>query len=131
VCHSDLVISTEYEDALTHKDEGRVQVFVVLPSIISVKLSRLSTVYGKEVGPGVVGSEGFKELLEGGMEAGGLDVSAQKLPVAAVKWIRPTTSGRSGRPPAPAAEVSFAWCPHRMAGSFGGGSGAGTKGAGA
>ena len=108
MCNSDLVISTEYGDALTHKDEGRVQVFVVLPGIISIKLSRLSTVYGEEVGPGVVGSEGFKELLEGGMEAGRLYVSAQKLPVAAVKWVRRTTSGQSGPPPAPAAEVSFA-----------------------
>ena len=74
------MISTEYGDALTHKDEGRVQVFVVLPGIISVKLSRLSAVYGEEVGPGVVGSEGFKEVLEGGMEAGRLGCQRSAIP---------------------------------------------------
>jgi len=54
----------------THKDEGCIQVLIVLPGIISVKLFRFSAVYGEEVGLGVVGSEGFKEVLEGGMEAG-------------------------------------------------------------
>jgi len=64
--------STEYGSTQTHKDEGRIQVFVVLPGIISVEFFRFFTVYGKEVGSGVVGPEGFNELLEGGVEAGGL-----------------------------------------------------------
>jgi len=60
----------------THKDEGRVQVFVIFPGIISVKFFRLSAVYGEEVISRIVGPEGFKEFLEGGMEAGRLGMSA-------------------------------------------------------
>jgi len=71
VCHLDLVISGEYGNTPTYEDEGGVQVLVVLPGIISVKLFGFSAVYGKEVGSGIVGPERFKEVLEGGMEASG------------------------------------------------------------
>ena len=57
------------ENETTDEDEGRVQVLVVLPRMISVKLSRFSAVYGEEVGSGVVGPQWFKEFLESGMEA--------------------------------------------------------------
>ena len=78
--HSDLVVSTEYGNTPTHKDEGRVQVLIVFPRIISVKLFGFSAVYGEEVGSGIIGSEWFKELLESGMEAIGQDVSTTRLP---------------------------------------------------
>ena len=74
----DSVISMEYGNTPTHEDEGRVQILVVLFGIISVKLFGLSAVYGEEVGSGIVGPEGFKEFLEGGMEAGGL--GCQQIP---------------------------------------------------
>ena len=54
---------------MTDEDEGRVQVLVVLPRMISVKLSRFSAVYGEEVGSWIVGPQWLKKLLEGGMEA--------------------------------------------------------------
>ena len=38
----------------THKDEGRVQVLVVLFRIVSVEFSRFSAVDGEEVGPRVI-----------------------------------------------------------------------------
>ena len=46
----------EYGNAPTHEDEGRVQVLVVLFSIISVKLFGFSAIYGEEVGPVLSGS---------------------------------------------------------------------------
>ena len=55
----------------TDEDEGGVQVLVVLFRIISVELFGFSAVDGEEVSPGIFGPEGFEELLEGGMEAGG------------------------------------------------------------
>ena len=55
---------------MTDEDQGRVQVFVILFRMIPVKLFRFSTVYGEEVGTGIVGPQGFEELFEGGMEAG-------------------------------------------------------------
>ena len=58
-----------YGNTRTYEDEGCVQVLVVLLRIVSVKLFGLSAVYGEEVGSGIVDSEGFEELLEGGMEA--------------------------------------------------------------
>jgi len=57
----------------TDEDEGGVQVLVVLFRIISVKFFGFPTIHGEEVVPGIVGPEGFKELFEGGMEAGGLE----------------------------------------------------------
>ena len=54
------------------EDEGGVQVLVVLPGVISVELFRFSAVHSEEVGSGIVGPEGFNELLEGGVEAVGL-----------------------------------------------------------
>ena len=53
----------------THEDEGRVQVFVVFPRVLSVKLVRLFAIHGKEVGARVVRSQWFEELFQGGMEA--------------------------------------------------------------
>jgi hypothetical protein len=52
-----------------HEDEGGVQVFVVLPCIVSVELFGFSAVYGEEVGAGIVGPQRVEEFLEGGMEA--------------------------------------------------------------
>ena len=54
---------------MTHKDEGGVQVLVVLFRVIAVKLFGFSAVYGKEVGSGIIGPQRFGELFEGGMEA--------------------------------------------------------------
>jgi hypothetical protein len=52
-----------------HEDEGGVQVLVVLPGIISVKLFGFFAVYGEEVGTRIVGPQRVEEFLEGGMEA--------------------------------------------------------------
>jgi len=72
------VASAAYGNTQTHKDEGRVQVLIVLPGVVSVKLFRFPAVCGEEVGSGVVDPEGFNELLEGGMEPGRL--GCQRLP---------------------------------------------------
>ena len=98
------MISEEYGNAPTDEDEGGVQVIVVLPGIISVKLFGFSAVRGEEVCSGIVGPEGFKELLEGGMKAS--RSGCQHYAATVVKWIWRTTWDRSGRPSAPAAEVS-------------------------
>jgi len=93
----------------TDKDEGGVEVLVVLFRIISVKLFGFSAVNGEEVCPGIVGSEGFKEILEGGMEAGGWEcqrLSNYLTTSTAAKWVLRTTWDRFERPPAPAAGVS-------------------------
>jgi len=99
MCHSDLVISAEYGNTQTHEDEGRVQVLIVLPGIISVEFFRFSAIYCEEVVSRIVGFEGFKELFEGGMEAGeyGCQCVSDYL-TAAVDWIRRTTLDRSERP---------------------------------
>ena len=99
----------------THKNEGCVQVIVVLPGIISVKLFGFSAVHGEEVCSGIVGPEGFKELLEGGMEASRL--GCQHYQTTAVKWIWRTTWDQSGRPSAPA-EVLLVWSPHGRTSPF-------------
>ena len=57
----------------TDEDEGGVEVLVVLFHVVSVKLFGFPAVDGEEVGPGIIGPEGFKEFFEGGMEAGGLE----------------------------------------------------------
>jgi len=103
------VTSGEYGDAPTDEDEGGIQVIVVLPGIISVKLFGFSAVHGEEVCSGIVGPEGFKELLEGGMEA--RRSGCQHYAATVVKWIWRTTWDRSGRPLAPAAEVLLVWSP--------------------
>jgi len=91
----------------TDEDEGGVQVFVVLFRVVSVKLFGLPAVHGEEVGSGIVGSEGFKELFEGGMEAGGLECQhINNYLTTVVRWVWRTTLGRFERPLAPAAGVS-------------------------
>jgi len=87
----------------TDEDEGGVQVLVVLFRIVSVKLFGFPTVHGEEVGSGIVGPEGFKELLEGGLEAGGLECQRISSYYTGVKWVRRTTWDRFERPLAPVA----------------------------
>ena len=90
----------------TDEDEGGVEVLVVLFHIISVKLFGFSAVDGEEVGPGIVGPEGFEELLEGRLEAGGLECQRISNYYTGVKWVLRTTWDRFGRPLAPVAVVS-------------------------
>ena len=54
---------------ISHEDEGRVEIFIVLPRVIPVKVCRFPAVCGEEVGAGIVGSQWFKELLKGMTEA--------------------------------------------------------------
>lgn len=54
---------------VTHKDERRVQILVVLSSIVLVKFFRFPTIYGIEVSARVVGPQWAEEFLEGRMEA--------------------------------------------------------------
>ena len=89
----------------TDEDEGGVEVLVVLFRIVSVKLLGFSAVDGEEVGTGIVGPEGFEELLEGGMEASGLECQSISNYCTGVKWVRHTTWDRFERPLAPVAEV--------------------------
>ena len=67
---SDSVFGAADGNKATNEDKGRVQVLVVLPRVISVKLCRFSTICGEEVGSGIVGPQRFEELLEDRMEAG-------------------------------------------------------------
>ena len=67
--HLGSATSTESGNDSTDKDEGGVQVLVILFRVITVKLFGFSTVYGKEVGSGIIGPQWFSELSEGGMEA--------------------------------------------------------------
>ena len=53
----------------THEDEGGVQVFVILPCVISVKLVGFLAVDGEEVGASITGPQRLEELFEGGAEA--------------------------------------------------------------
>jgi len=69
----------------TDEDERGVEVFVVLFRIISVKLFGFLAIHGEEVGPRIVGPERFKELLEGGMKAGGLE--CQRISASATTWL--------------------------------------------
>ena len=89
----------------TDEDEGGVEVLVVLFRIVSVKLFGFSAVDGEEVCPGIVGPEGFEELLEGGMEASGLECQSISNYYTGVKWVWRTTWDRFERPLAPVAEV--------------------------
>jgi len=80
--------SAEYGNTQTHKDEGRVQVLIVLPGIVPVKFFRFFAVCSEEVVSRIVGPEGFKELLEGEMEADGLGCQCVRdYLAAAVDWI--------------------------------------------
>jgi len=90
----------------THEDEGGVQILVVLFGIISVELFGFHAVHGEEVGSGIVGPEGFKEFLESGMEAGGLECQRISNYYTAVKWVLRTTWDRFGRPAVPAVGIS-------------------------
>ena len=91
----------------TDEDEGGVQVLVVLFRIVSVKIFGFPAVHGEEVCPGIVGPEGFKELFEGGMEAGGLECQRISNYYTGVKWVLRTTWDRFERLLAPAAGVLF------------------------
>ena len=57
-------------DGIAHEDERCVEIFIVLPRVISVKVCRFPAVCGEEVGTGIVGPQRFKKFLEGEMEAG-------------------------------------------------------------
>ena len=103
------MINTEYGSTRTHEDEGRVQVFVVLLRIVSIKLVGLLSIDGEEVGSGVVGPERFNEFLEGGMEAS--RSGCQYYLATLVKWSWRTTLNQSERPSALPAEVLLAWSP--------------------
>ena len=61
----DLVFSAEGGNMATHEDEGRVEILVVLPRIVSVKLVGLLTIDGEEVGAGIIGPQWVEELFEG------------------------------------------------------------------
>ena len=90
----DSVSSTKCGNNTTDKDEGRVQVLVVLFGVIAVELCRLSTVYGEEVGSGIIGPERFSELFEDGMEA---DSVVSDCPgVMVIEQIERTTLDLSG-----------------------------------
>ena len=54
---------------IAHEDERCVEIFIVLSRVISVKVCRFLAVCGEEVGTGIVGSQWFKKLLKGEMEA--------------------------------------------------------------
>ena len=71
---SNLVFSLGSGNRTTHKDEGRVQVLVILFRIASVKLIGLLAVDGKEVCAGIIGPQRIEELFENGMEA--------------IRWVR-------------------------------------------
>ena len=66
----DSAVSTGDVNQMTDEDERRVQVLVVLFRVITIKLSRFSTVYSKEVGSGILGPQRFDKLFEGRVEAG-------------------------------------------------------------
>ena len=85
-----LAFSTGCRNLRTYKDERRVQVFVVLSSVISVELFGFSAVHGKEVGPRVIGPQWIEELLEGRIEAGYCEIS-DILAMTMVGWIRDRT----------------------------------------
>ena len=54
----------------THKDEGRVQVLVILFRVVSVKFCGFLAIHSEEVGPRVTSPERIGEFFEDGMEAG-------------------------------------------------------------
>ena len=53
----------------TDKNEGGVEVFVILLGVLLVKLCRFLAIGGEEVGAGIVSPQRFEELSEGGVEA--------------------------------------------------------------
>lgn len=65
-----LVFSGESGNMTTHKDEGRVEILVILLRVVSVEFVGLLTIDGEEVCAGIIGPQWIKELLEGRMEAG-------------------------------------------------------------
>ena len=58
-----------HSDRITHKNESRVEILVVLLHIIFVELVGLLAIDGEEVNAGVTCPQWLKELLEGRMEA--------------------------------------------------------------
>jgi len=92
------VFSSVGGNRTTHEDEGRVQILVVFPRVIPVKLSRFSAVHGEEVGPRVVDPQRIEEFFEGGMEAGsGRQYFSDGLVVTVIRRIERTTSDLSGQ----------------------------------
>ena len=77
----------------THKDEGSVEVLVILPGALSVKLIRFLAVDSEEVCAWVIGPQWLEELLEGGLEAGGEVIDV----LMTIERSERTTPGRAGR----------------------------------
>lgn len=98
----------------THEDKGGVQVLVVFPRVISVKLLRLFAVHCEEVGPRVISPNWIEELLENRMEAGGRFSDCPTL----FEWTQRTSQGRYGQPPALARESSAAFSLRVRIGSY-------------
>lgn len=63
------VFSTRGESRATHEDKGYVQVLIILPRMIPVKLSRFPTVHGVEIGARVIGPQWIEEFCKGEMKA--------------------------------------------------------------
>ena len=59
-----------YSDRIAHEDERRVEIFIVFPRVISVKICRFLAVCCEEVGTRIISPQRFKKFLEGEMEAG-------------------------------------------------------------
>ena len=58
-----------YPDRNAHKNEGGVEVLVILLDIVFIEFGGLPSIDGEEVGAGITGPQWFEELLEGRMEA--------------------------------------------------------------
>ena len=62
-------VGQTHPDWITHKDQGGVEVLVILLGIVSVEFGGFLAIDGEEVGAGVVGFQWLEELLEGRTEA--------------------------------------------------------------
>ena len=62
------MLSVKKRDWVTHEDEGGIEIFVIFLGVLSVELFGFPSIYGEEVGAGVVCSQRIEELFEGGME---------------------------------------------------------------
>ena len=58
-----------YSDGIAHKNEGGVEILVILFGIVFIEFGGLLSIDGEEVGAGITGPQWFEELLEGRMEA--------------------------------------------------------------
>ena len=54
---------------IAHKNEGGVEILVILFGIVFIKFGGLPSIDGEEVGAGITGPQWLEELLEGRMEA--------------------------------------------------------------